>query len=450
MAPSPIRATSAAKLVMISSLVLHSPMRRIVRERAIRKYSRVQLPLDLRDRKSSLLAPRRMAFVGLQAYYAALEAEASSAKKLGLTLEEYQEQRAAAAIATTAQQNVDNNARAAAAPVPAAPAPNALEEAPPLAGVSPSSLDAKVERARELYESRGLAAANFIANQVRGGGFTVAQLKEGGFSADDVRSFGYSIKDLKKGKFKASELRQAGVSASELKSGGFSARRLKQAKFSAKELRRAKFTATEVLEAGYTPDECKLGGFSAAELIVGGCAPRSLKEVFGLADLKTAGCDPKELLEAGWTAKDLKAAGFSWYELAIWCGTPLGELRQQGFTSAQEVVRCFEEHPAEMRDAGYSVGDLLEAGCELWQLARTGAYTVAEILEVRPDADVPMLRDAGFRVAAFDKSGFGLAELLKAGFDVEEIRDAGLFSAKEIDAVLNPKASMKKGGRKKR
>lgn len=340
-------------------------------------------------------------------------------------------------------------------------APSAPLEAPAAVGASSSS-ENKVERARELYESRGLAAANFIANQVRGGGFTVVQLKEGGFSAGDMRGFGYSIKDIKKGGFKASDLRQAGVSASELKSGGFSARRLRQAKFSAKELRRAKFTAAEVLQAGYTPDECKGGGFSAAELIVGGCDARSLKEVFGLADLKAAGCDPKELQEAGWSVQDLRAAGFAWHELAIWCDMPLADLRKQGFTSAQEIMRCFEEHPAEMRTAGYTVSDLLEAGCELWQLARArkagtdpdaapeAVYTVAEILEVRPDTDVTTLRDAGFGIATFNKSGFGLVELLKAGFEVEEVRDAGLFSAKEIDAVLNPKASMKKGGRKKR
>lgn len=366
-----------------------------------------------------------MAGAGLAAYYSAMREEEAAAKSAGLSLAEYQAKR------VEVPEKDDSQA-----------AEEQLLQLERQTGKEIILADEHSMRALKLHESKGLVPANFIANEVRSGGFTAKQLKEGGFSAAEVRGFGYSARDLKKGGFKASELRHAGASASELRSGGYSAKRLKNAKFSAKDLQRARFTAAEVLDAGYTPLECKVGGFSAADLIVGGCTPRELKEVFTLDDLKKAGCDPKELLDAGWNARDLRDAGFAWYDLMIWAELPLAELRKLGFTSPDEVLRCFEEHPTEMTAVGYSVRDLLDAGCELWQLGKSGSFSVTDIVEALPDVDAGMLRDAGFRAESFEKSGFTIGDLLKAGFEPIEVRDAG-FSAKEIDAIVNPKVSLK-------
>ena len=99
-----------------------------------------------------------------------------------------------------------------------------------------------------------------------------------------------------------------------------------------------------------------------------------------------------------------------------------------------------------MRKAGYRPVDLLDAGVELWQLARTGAFTVAELREHREDLDASTLREAGFPAGKFEKSGFGVQDLLTAGFSVAEVGEAG-FTKKEIDLVLNPKT--KKKGRRK-
>ena len=54
-------------------------------------------------------------------------------------------------------------------------------------------------------------------------------------------------------------------------------------------------------------------------------------------------------------------------------------------STTEEVRRCFEEYPDEIQRAGYSIGDLLDAGCELWQLGKAGGYSVADVLEHRPD-----------------------------------------------------------------
>ena len=91
-----------------------------------------------------------------------------------------------------------------------------------------------------------------------------------------------------------------------------------------------------------------------------------------------------------------------------------------------------------MRKAGYTAADLLDAGVDLWQLGRAGAFTVAELRQHREDLDATSLREAGFPPGKFERSGFGVQDLLDAGFTVAEVGEAG-FTPKEIDLILNPK-----------
>ena len=107
-----------------------------------------------------------------------------------------------------------------------------------------------------------------------------------------------------------------------------------------------------------------------------------------------------------------------------------------------------QEHPDEMRKAGYTAADLLDAGVDLWQLGRAGAFTVAELRQHREDLDATSLREAGFPPGKFERSGFGVQDLLDAGFTVAEVGEAG-FTPKEIDLILNPKKKKGKPARKK-
>ncbi|CAE7831399.1 unnamed protein product, partial [Symbiodinium microadriaticum] len=217
-------------------------------------------------------------------------------------------------------------------------------------------------------------------------------------------------------------------------------------------LRRAGFSVEELLSLGFEVGCCFAGGCTAKELLQAGASIQSLRKAgVPASDLKDA-VAIKELRLAGYTATDCLQAGETVEDLLGMKLFTLAELRGAGVT-VKQLIDAGCDLPT-LKKQGFGVVDVLQAGATVEVLLATKSYTLAELHEA--GMTVKQLIDAGCDLPTLKQAGFTVGDVLQAGTTVEvllatksytlaELREAGVTVRQLIDAGCDL-PTLKRGG----
>jgi len=352
---------------------------------------------------------------------------------------------------------------------------------------------------------------NYTTARLRALGYSAQQMWDVGYNAAELREAGFMPVDLKD-KVSCKELRVAGYSPKELLPAGFTVQDLKIVNYSAREMKSDDILAKELKKGGYKAGELKVGGYSLAEMIQADFDVEELKSIgYTAREFKVAGAD-FALVSKAFTGKELKIAGYGCLELhTLSMDKKKQELQgNTRFQNSAEDIRCdylevlnctLEDHqqannsvhcllshlhkdpkkvvdkfPASylcsdqgkalhkhgitalmLRQAGYKVGELLDASCQVKDLIKN--YTCAEILKAEAEVQLKTLKKEGctakelveakteYRLFAGD-----VRPLKDAGFDAKSLHEAGVsawalrsadFSAKDLYEAGVPVKSLR-------
>ena len=226
------------------------------------------------------------------------------------------------------------------------------------------------------------------------------------------------VRDIEFYKFTFLQLLEKGYHLNEIEAAGFDPRQLNNPPIDGRILINTRKFSVDQLRAWNYPDAQI---FTVSEMKSQGLTLRQLKEIAGystkelreagfesVSDLKNAGCTVAELIEAGFTASDIKKAGCD-----RTAGFQISDIIKEGFTVSElKEAGCTA---AELKDAGFTISDL-----------KGISFTVTE------------LKDAGFSVPELVEAGFTVSDLLRAGIDLsDEVLPVRISSSSRESSVAD-------------
>ena len=233
-------------------------------------------------------------------------------------------------------------------------------------------------------------------------------------------------RDIREFRFSLLQLFEKGYTIQEIESAGFRLKDLNTPLADARALKKTGKISVDQLRLILNYEDRQI--FTVNEMKLQGLNLNQLKSIVGfpIRELKDAGYSLAELKEAGCTFRELKDTGYSAFQLKE-AGCTLRELKEV-FTMS------------ELKDAGYLASQLKEAGCTLRELMgiftlrrlKVVGYTLAEFKET--GCTLRELKDAGYSAFQLKEAGCTFEEL-KDVFTLSELKDAG-YSMSFIEHIF--------------
>jgi hypothetical protein len=153
-----------------------------------------------------------------------------------------------------------------------------------------------------------------------------------------------------------------------------------------------------------------------------GCSP------MGPQQMIDAGCDANRLKALGCTASDFKALGKTVHEMRV-MGWNVSDLKDAKYDPLL-ILREFAA--SALRDAGFTIKDMQEAGHGSAFISegftptelKNSGYGLSDMKLILREYKASALRDAGFTIKDMQEAGHDL-QFISEGFTVTELRNSG-------------------------
>jgi hypothetical protein len=198
--------------------------------------------------------------------------------------------------------------------------------------------------------------------------------------------------------------------------------------------------AQQLLDAGCDANRLKALGCTAGDFKALGKTVHEMKVMgWNISDLKDAKYDPRLIMreftasvlrDAGFTIKDMQEAGHG--PAFISEGFTPEELKNSGYGLSDMKLILREYKASALRDAGFTIKDLQEAGHDLQFISegftvtklRNSGYSLSEMKLKLRELTASALRRAGFTIKDLQEVDYNL-QFISKGFTATELKNSG-------------------------
>lgn len=307
---------------------------------------------------------------------------------------------------------------------------------------------------RKIRDQFHLAAADFKRYGVstwdmRNGGFTPAELKEGNYSLSAIMGGGYDIRRDLKPIFSASEFKAINTSAWDMRNYGFNSAELHSAGYTLSQMMGGGFDVKNDLKREYPIADFKSLNTSAWDMRNYGYSVGELKNAgYTLSQIMGGGFDVRRDIKPLYEIRDFRGLNVSYWDLRSSYGYSARELRDSG-ARLNELMGAGFDVRNDLKSL-YSVSDFKSISTSAWDMRNYGftvadlknEYTLSQIMgggfdvrsQIKPNYSANDFKNIGTSAWDMRNYGFSARELFTAGYSKDQLRGGG-YSNAEIDAL---------------